>query len=51
MLVCGLPLSHCSEWGLLFVATFGLSTAEHGSVACRLQELQHVGSVVVGLGL
>ena len=45
--------SSCGELGLLFVAVHGLLiavaslAAEHGLQACRLQQLSHVGSVVV----
>ena len=45
--------SSCSEWGLLFVAVHGLPivmgslVAEHGLQAHGLQQLWHVGSVVV----
>ena len=49
--------SGCGEQGLLFVAMHGLLIAvaslvvEHGLQACRLQQLQHMGSVVVAHGL
>ena len=47
----------CGEWGLLFVVVRGLLiavaslAAEHGLQARGLQQLSHVGSVVVAHGL
>ena len=54
---CAWTFSGCGEWGLLFVAVCGLLivvaslVVEHGLQARRLQQLQHVGSVVVAHGL
>ena len=54
---CTLAFSSCGERGLLFVAVCGLLiavaflVAEHGLQAHKLQQLQHVGSVVAELGL
>ena len=45
------------KWGLLFVAVCGLLivvaslVVEHGLEACGLQELWHVGSVIVAFRL
>ena len=50
---CARALSSCGEQGPLFTVVCGLLTmvaspiAEHGLQACGLQQLQHVGSVVV----
>ena len=50
---CVWIFSSCGEWGLLFVAVRGLLiaaaslVAEHGLQACGLQQLWHVGSVLV----
>ena len=49
--------SSCGEWGLLFVVVHGLLivvasfVAEHGFQGHGLQQLWHVGSVVVACGL
>ena len=54
---CMRGFSSCGERGLLFVAVRGLLTAvaslvaEHGLQACGLQQLWHMGSVVVARGL
>ena len=54
---CTRAFSSCGEQGLLFVAVRGLLTAvaslvaEHGHQARGLQQLWHVGSVVVARGL
>ena len=54
---CAQAFSSCNERGLLFVAVCGLLIAvaslavEHGLQACGLQQLWHVGSVVVACGL
>ena len=54
---CAQAFSSCGEQGLLFIAVRGLLiamaslVAEHRLQACRLQQLQHVGSVVVAHGL
>ena len=54
---CLRAFSSCGERGLLFVAVHGLLIAvvslvtEHGLQARRLQQLWHVGSVVVARGL
>ena len=54
---CTQTFSSCGEWGLLFVAVHGLLiavaslAAEHRLQACGLQQLWHVGSVVVARGL
>ena len=54
---CARAFSSCGEWGLLFVAVRRLLIAvaslvvEHGLQARRLQQLWHVGSVVVARGL
>ena len=53
---CLQAFSSCGERGLLFVAVCGLLTvlaslvADHGLQACRLQQLWHLGSVVVACG-
>ena len=53
---CASAFSSCGEWGLLFVAVHGpliavaSPAAEHGLQAW-LQQLWHVGSVVVARGL
>ena len=50
-------ISSCSEQGLLFIAVRRLPivvaslVAEHGLQARGLQELKHMGSVVVARGL
>ena len=50
---CTRAFSSCSKWGLLFVVVRSLFiavaslVAEHGLQACGLQQLWHVGSVVV----
>ena len=54
---CVQAFSSCGERGLLFVAVCGLLitvaslVVEHGPQARRLQQLWHVGSVVVARGL
>ena len=54
---CAWAFSSCSEWGLLFIAVRRLLiavaslVAEHGLQAHRLQQLWHMGSVVVAYGL
>ena len=54
---CTQTFSSCRERGLLFVAVHGLLiavaslVAEHGLQACGLQQLWHMGSVVVAHGL
>ena len=54
---CTQAFSSCGEWGLLFVEVCGLLivvaslVAEHRLQAHRLQQLWHVGSVVVACGL
>ena len=54
---CARALSSYGERGLLFVAVRGLLivvaslVAEHGLQARRLQQLWHVGSVVVACGV
>ena len=52
---CARAFSSCEQW-LLFIAVCGLLTAvaslaEHRLEAHQLQQLWHVGSVVVVLGL
>ena len=54
---CAWAFFSCSECGLLFIAVHGLLfrvpslVAEHGLQAHGLQQLWHVGSVVVARGL
>ena len=56
---CAQAFSSCGEQGLLFVVVHGLliavaslvAVAEHGLQECGLQQLWHVGSVVVAHGL
>ena len=54
---CAWSFSSCGEWGLLFVVVHGLLivvaslVAEHELQALGLQQLWHVGSVVVAHGL
>ena len=54
---CTLAFSSCGEWGLLFVAVCRLLivmaslVVKHGLQARRLQQLWHMGSVVVAHGL
>ena len=54
---CTRAFSSCGEQGLLFVAVHRLLievaslVAKHGLEACGLQQLWHVGSVVVARGL
>ena len=54
---CVQAFSNCREWGLIFVVVHGLLiavaslVAEHRLQAHRLQQLWHVGSVVVAHGL
>ena len=54
---CARAFSSCGEWGLLFVAVSGLLIAvaslavEYGLQARGLQQLQHIGSVIVAHGL
>ena len=50
---CTQSFSSCGKWGLLSRCgvqashCIGFSVAEHGLQACGLQQLQHVGSIVV----
>ena len=54
---CAWAFSSCRERRLLFVAVRGLLivvaslVAEHSLLACGLQQLWHVGSVIVAHGL
>ena len=54
---CARAFSSCGEWGLLFVEMCGLLiavaslVAKHGLEVRGLQELWHMGSVVVACGL
>ena len=54
---CAQAFSSCGEWGLVLVAVCGLLlvvvslVAEHRLQACRLQRLQHTGSVAVAFRL
>ena len=54
---CARAFFSCGKWGLLFIAVRRLLIAlaslvvEHGLQAHRLQQLWHVGSVVVTYGL